>query len=103
MKEYLSTIQLENIKSHQYKSAGYSKLDYKMNPFWELCAKCLPHVLSYNIVPNSQHGNTTGSFLPTYRHYNHPLLRHYHVNTSPCIYLYPFRYTYIPRTDIRCY
>lgn len=44
MKEYLSTTQLENIKNHQYKSAGYSKLDYKMNPFWELCAYYLPHV-----------------------------------------------------------
>jgi hypothetical protein len=44
MEEYLSSTQLENIKNHSYKSTGYSKLDYKMNPFWEACAKYLPFV-----------------------------------------------------------
>jgi hypothetical protein len=41
---YLSQSELESIKSHKYKSAGYSKLDNLMDPFWKKSAHCLPHV-----------------------------------------------------------
>jgi hypothetical protein len=74
MKEYLTQSQLENIKHHSYKSAGYSKLDYKMNPFWEFCAKCLPFVRLYNQGSNPQYGNTTWSILSNDRNYCNTIL-----------------------------
>ncbi len=43
---YLSENELEHIKSHKYKSAGYSKLDNIMDHFWKKCALYLPRVKS---------------------------------------------------------
>jgi hypothetical protein len=41
---YLTQNELENIKLHKYKSAGYSKLDNIMDHFWKKCAFLLPRV-----------------------------------------------------------
>ena len=44
LKHYLSEKEVENIKTHSYKTTGYSWLDKKINPFWEKCALMLPYV-----------------------------------------------------------
>lgn len=47
---YLSQSELEHIKTHKYKSAGYSKLDNIMDSFWKKCALLLPHVRFINLI-----------------------------------------------------
>jgi len=42
--KYLSLKDLEKIKTHSYKTTGYSKLDNLMNPFWIWAADLLPNV-----------------------------------------------------------
>jgi hypothetical protein len=44
MKEFLSTVDLDNIKNHEYKSTGYSKLDNIMKPYWVWVASHIPYV-----------------------------------------------------------
>jgi len=45
VKEFLSEHDLEHIKTHSYKTTGYSWLDNKMNPFWIKCAELIPRVI----------------------------------------------------------
>lgn len=45
LKNYLSKTEVDNIKTHLYKTSGYSYLDKKFNPFWEKCASKLPYVI----------------------------------------------------------
>lgn len=42
--DLLNVKELEHLKKHKYSTTGYSWLDLKMNPFWEMCAKMLPYV-----------------------------------------------------------
>lgn len=44
--KYLTLKDLEKIKTHSYKTTGYSKLDNLMNPFWIWSADLLPTVNS---------------------------------------------------------
>jgi len=46
--DYLTTEEVEHIRTHKYVTTGYSWLDKKINPFWEICANRLP----YNLTPN---------------------------------------------------
>lgn len=46
----LTQKELENMKNHQYHSAGYSWLDNKLNPYWNFCASLLPYSFSPNMV-----------------------------------------------------
>lgn len=41
---YLTSAEVDHLKNHKYNTTGYSWLDKKLNPFWELCAKLLPYV-----------------------------------------------------------
>jgi hypothetical protein len=43
----LSESELSHIKTHKYQSAGYSKLDKIMDPFWKKCANYLPQVIYF--------------------------------------------------------
>ncbi len=43
--EFLQEVDLEHMKTHSYKTTGYSWLDDKMNPFWVNCASRLPYVI----------------------------------------------------------
>ena len=45
---FLSESELAHIKTHTYKSAGYSILDKIMDHFWKKCANFLPHVNFFN-------------------------------------------------------
>ncbi|MCQ2821130.1 MAG: CDP-alcohol phosphatidyltransferase family protein [archaeon] len=47
---YLSEQDLLNLKNHEYHSAGSTKLDKLMNPYWEFCAKLLPYWITPNMV-----------------------------------------------------
>lgn len=42
--DYLQASEVDHICKHKYNTTGYSWLDKKINPFWELCAKALPYV-----------------------------------------------------------
>ena len=50
LKSILNEKDLENIKLHKYKTTGYSWLDNKFNPFWNLCANNTPYVISPNML-----------------------------------------------------
>ena len=50
MKNYLTENDIEKIKNHKYNTTGYSWLDYKFNPFWELCAKNTPYIITPNML-----------------------------------------------------
>jgi len=48
--QYLTLHEIEHIKTHKYKSGGYSYIDKKIDPFWNACALALPKKLSPNWV-----------------------------------------------------
>jgi ethanolaminephosphotransferase len=50
IKDLLTERDIEQIKTHSYKTTGYSWLDNKLNPFWEKCSDNLPYALSPNMV-----------------------------------------------------
>jgi len=50
LRNVLSAQDIENMKNHKYKTNGYSWLDNKMNPYWNMCAELLPLSLSPNWV-----------------------------------------------------
>lgn len=59
--DYLDSKQVEHVKNHKYNTTGYSWLDKKINPFWEMCAKALPYVryitfisFKFNLGTNSK-------------------------------------------------
>jgi hypothetical protein len=61
LKDYLSEKEVNHIKEHTYKTTGYSWLDTKINPFWELCAKRLPYV-SHDLLSYFYPYFTTGTY-----------------------------------------
>ena len=48
--KYLTTKDLEKIKTHKYSTTGYSKLDNLMNPFWIWTANLLPIVINFKSI-----------------------------------------------------
>ena len=43
---YINKEGLKRLDTYKYKSGGYSKLDNKMNPFWEWVETLLPKVIT---------------------------------------------------------
>ncbi len=43
---YFTEKEMETLRTHKYESTGKSVLDELLNPFWEFCARNLPHVIS---------------------------------------------------------
>ena len=48
--EFISQAGLENLKNYKYISGVYSKLDYKINPYWILVTEHLPLWLAPNMI-----------------------------------------------------